>query len=150
MSNLRPLSELTERLQTISKSKHGDSYATGSEFRDEYGIAGQPLDEQPNKDIALAGGDVGNAYSKVYSVYMMAKNANANAKNEFKKKGKDEQSLNTQVLVGNLEYAVEHLANAEEKLSRHDVPVADELAEIREQLDAHRERIDETGMVVVE
>lgn len=149
MADVKPLSELAERLQHLAKAKHDDSLFTGSEFVDEYGRSGQPLDTQPNKDIATAGGDVQHAYSKVNSVYNMAKNANNENRNEFKVSGEAEQSLNTDVLVADLELASEKLTEAADKLDQHDVSITSQLRELSQHIDAHADRIDSTGIVVV-
>ncbi len=146
---VKPLSELTERLQSLSKSKHDDSLFTGSEFVSEYGTPGQPLDSEPNKTIATAGGDLQHAYSKLHSVYMRARDANDAAKNEFKVSGEATKALNTAALVGDLDYAVESLESAAEKLESCDVSIAAEVRDLRDHVAAHRDRIDETGMVSI-
>jgi hypothetical protein len=150
MSGLRPLSDITERLQSLAKSKHDNSLFTGSEFVDEYGTSGQPLESEPNRTIATAGGDLQNAYSKVNSVYRMAKNANKNGKSKFKVKGEATPSLNTHVLVADLNFAVQHLQTAHQKLADHDISIAGEVKSLIDDIEAHKQKIDQTGMVVLE
>lgn len=149
MSNPRPLSDITEHLQSLAKSKHDNSLFTGSEFVDEYGTSGQPLDSEPNRTIATAGGDLQNAYSKVNSVYMVAKNANQNNKNTFKVKGEAEQSLNTKVLMADLDFAIQHLRSAHEKLEDNGVRIAGEVKSLIGHIEAHKQQIEQTGMVVL-
>lgn len=152
MPHVEPLSALTEHLQALAKSKHDDSIMTGREFVEEYSPEPAPHDltNEPNKTIATAGGDIQTAYSKVYNTYQQAKNANDQNENEFKVKGEATQSLNTDVLVGHLDIAVDRLHEAAEKLESVDCgDVAADAREIATQVDAHRERIENTGMVVV-
>lgn len=148
MSTVRPLSDLTNHLQTLAKVKDGEMF-TGSAFIEEYGepIGSCGRDEEPNRTVATAGGDVQHAYSKVNSVYKTAKEANKQNRNEFKLTGEATQSLNTQALAADLELAVEKLQTAATKLDDHDASVAAELREIADNIDLHRERIENTGMV---
>ena len=147
MMNPRPLSDLTEHLQSLAKSKHDNSLFTGSEFVDEYGTSGQPLDSEPNRTIATAGGDLQNAYSKLNSVYQMAKNTNAKSKNEFKVSGGSTPSLNTEVLVSDLDFALQHLRQAHQKLSTQGIPIASDVQEIISHVESHKQRIESTGIV---
>lgn len=148
MTPHRTLSDITEQLQFLAKAKHDDSIMTGREFVDEYGEPG-PIDTDVNREIATAGGDVQNAYSKVHSVYMKVKNINENNKNEFKLQGEADQSLNTEVVVADLDFAIEFLEDAIPKLESHDIPIADDLKNLKSDIEYHKTRIENTGMVLL-
>jgi len=149
MSQLKPLSEITEKVQFLAKSKAGDSIMTGREFVEAYGRSGQPLDSEPNRTIATAGGDVQTAYSKLHSVYMRVKNEKEAPANEFKISTENTHSLNTKVICADLEIAATKLSEAATKMQNVDASLASELQKISEDILNHKSRISSTGIVVL-
>lgn len=139
MSNLQPLSYVVERLQNLSQSKHDDTIFTGTSFMDKYG---------QKEEIAFAGGDIQHAYSKVNTVYKMAKDHNK-SKNKFKIN--NSSSINTEVLVGNLEIAIDKIDSAMNRLNQYDTDkiqkLIDELKQIKESISKHKEQIESTGII---
>jgi hypothetical protein len=104
---------ITERIQTLAKSKSGDSIFTGREFQSRYTTAG--ISGDIRNPVAFAGGNIQTAYSNVCSVYETVRNRNNNRGPKFKLNNGDDE-LNYEMVNGKLWNADEKLEQAEERI----------------------------------
>lgn len=143
MSNPRPLSDIVERLQEYGKGKADNSLFTGSEFRDEYGTYAEPMDSDNNLEIVTGGGAVNHAYTQVLNTYrMVQEGAGAGAQVNI-----EQSELNPEVIVGDMEIAVDKLDEGIDKLEGHDIPILGELRQIRDDIETHRQHVESEGTV---
>lgn len=148
-----PLSQITERLQTLAKSKSNDSIFTGSEFQSQYTTAGMSKDIR--NPIAFAGGDIQTAYSNIYSVYEIVRDRNNDRGSEFKLNDNGDNELNYEMVTGKLQNADEKLEQAEERIEsvadsiQRSEYLLSEIQKIREDIQLHIETVEQTQCVVI-
>lgn len=147
-----PLSQITERLQTLAKSKSGDSIFTGREFQSQYTTAG--MSEDIRNPVAFAGGDIQTAYSNVHSVYEIVRDRNNNRGSKFKLDDGDDE-LNYEMVTGKLWNADEKLEQAEERIEsvagsiQRSEYLLSEIQKIREDIQLQIETVEQTQCIVV-
>lgn len=148
-----PLSQITERLQTLAKSKSNDSIFTGSEFQSQYTTAGMSKDIR--NPVAFAGGDIQTAYSNIHSVYEMVRDRNNNRGSKFRLNYNGDDELNYEMVAGKLQNADEKLEQAEERIEsvadsiQRSQYLLSEIQKIRENIQLQIETIEQTQCIIV-
>lgn len=143
MSQIRPLSAIVDRLQKLSMSK-GEGIMTGSNFKNEYGR---------DDEIAFAGGDIHNAYAKMYNMYKMAKNTDKSG-NKFKISNNTKCKFNVQIVIDDMGFTLEHLDSAINRLNTYDDEkiknLVNDLQNIKEDISKHKSRIEDKRIIFIE
>jgi molecular chaperone GrpE (heat shock protein) len=143
MSQIQPLSAIVDNLQELSMSK-GEGIMTGSNFKNEYG---------QDDEIAFAGGDIHNAYAKMYNMYKMAKDTNTSG-NKFEISNNTGNDFNAEIVIKDMEFALEHLDSAINRLKEYDddkiTNLTKQLENIQENISEHKSRIENTGVILIQ
>jgi molecular chaperone GrpE (heat shock protein) len=143
MSQIQPLSSIVDNLQELSMSK-GEGIMTGINFKNEYGR---------DDEIAFAGGDIHNAYSKMYNMYKMAKDTDTSG-NKFEISNNTKDDFNIEIVIKDMEFALENLNSAINRLKVYDddkiTNLTKQLKNIRENISEHKSRIENTGVIFIQ
>ncbi len=143
MSQIQPLSSIVDNLQELSMSK-GEGIMTGTNFKNEYG---------QDDEIAFAGGDIHNAYAKMYNMYKMAKNTDKSG-NKFEISNNTKNDFNVEIVTKDMEFALEHLESAINRLKSYDdkkiTNLTTQLKNIQNNISQHKSRIENTGIIIID
>lgn len=143
MSKIQPLSAIVDNLQELSMSK-GEGVMTGTNFKNEYGR---------DDKIAFAGGDIHNAYAKMYNMYKMAKNTDKKG-NKFEISNNTKNDFNVEIVAKDMEFALEHLESAINRLESYDdekiTNLTTQLKNIQNNISQHKSIIENTGIIIIQ